>query len=134
MFRRSPSVVVLPGRTETQYVTREVHEHRAPTDESVKLLREMEQAADAKRIAVMKLEGNEFKGLVEVIQHMVDHRTEAVAVFDLNGKRLTARADVDDFTGPATELLLKLRDAVARELANEVLIEFTRRLPKGMPR
>ena len=46
MFDRT---VIVPGRTQTEYVTREVHEHRAPTDASVKLLREMEQKAGFKR-------------------------------------------------------------------------------------
>lgn len=127
---KQPVAVLIPGRTETRYVTREVHEHRAPTDESVKLLREMEQAADAKRIASMKLENNAFSGMVELRFHAVDDRTEAVAVFDLNGKRLTAKADADRTENSKTEVMLKLRDAVALTVASEMLIEFTRRLPK----
>ena len=48
-------IILAPGRTRTEYVTREVHEHRAPTDESVKLLREMEQKARDQVIeAIMK--------------------------------------------------------------------------------
>lgn len=127
MFRRQPIVLT---QQRTEYVTREVHEHRAPTDESVKLLREMEQAADARRIASMRLESNAFKGMVEVMRHMRDQRTEAVAIFDLNGSRLTAKADIDELSGPTAELMVKLRDAVALQVANVVMAEFTARLPK----
>lgn len=125
-----PNIVVVPGRTVTQYVTREVHEHRAPTDESVKLLREMEQAAEAKRIAGMRLEGNEFHGMVEVNHHCADYRTEAVAIFDLNGKRCTARAQADGLQRIDEALMVKLRDETAKVIAGVMLLEFARRLPK----
>lgn len=86
-------------RPRTEYVTKTVNvtEQRAPTDESVKLLREMEAAADAKRIAALKLEGNAFKGHIEVwTEPAQGYMIFAGAVFDINGKRCTAKASVDE--------------------------------------
>lgn len=134
MFNKT---VVLPTRTDTRFVTREVHEHRAPTDESVKLLREMEQASEAKRIACMRLDGNELRGLIEVSQYAEDYRTVMRVVFDLNGKRLVAEAEASGLTGPTEDLAAKLRDVVALKIANEILINFSANIPKrlrGLPK
>jgi len=113
--------------TRTEYVTREVNvtEKRAPTDESVKLLREMEQAADAKRIAAMKLEGNAFKGHIEVWQEPSQgYMIFAGAVFDINGKRCTAKASVDEAKPDGwhkIELMQALHAEIAKVVAAEVL-------------
>jgi hypothetical protein len=125
MFNRT---VILPMRTETRYVTQEVHEHRAPTDKSVALLKEMEAAADAKRIASLSIPGNEINGLVQVHEDCADQSRTAQAIIDLNGKRLICSATIywhdDD-----TDLVTKLRDEVARKVANEVLHRALAEMP-----
>lgn len=126
----APIIVLSSPAPATQFVTREVHEHRAPTDASVQLLREMEQAAEAKRIAGMRLENNNFKGVVEVFRRVEDFSTVAAARFDLNGKRLTAQIHDDGFADATPELMVKLRDEMARVIASEVLGELTRRMPR----
>jgi hypothetical protein len=50
------TLILSAGRHDS-YQRTEVHEHRAPTDASVKLLREMEQAALDKIMATVRLEG-----------------------------------------------------------------------------
>lgn len=112
-------------RPRTEYVTREVHEHRAPTDESVKLLREMEAAADAKRIASFKLEGNSMTGAIEVWHEPHQgYSLFARAVFDVNGKRCTARAQIDEMKSDGfhkIELMQALHAEIAKAVASEVL-------------
>ena len=114
-------------RPRTEYVTREVNitEKRAPTDESVKLLREMEQAADAKRIAAMKLEGNSFNGCIEVWQEPAQgYMIFARAAFDINGKRCVAKASVDEAKPDGwhkVELMQALHTEIAKAVASEVL-------------
>lgn len=114
-------------RPRTEYVTREVnvHEHRAPTDESVKILREMQDAADKARIASFELEGNAFTGHVDVVRDSAQaYRVRARAVFDLNGKRLAAVTSVDD-VGPEAkeELMRRLHAEIAKVVAAEILGE-----------
>ena len=122
MFDR---LVVLPGKTRTEYVTREVHEHRAPTDESVKLLREMEAAADAKRIASFKLDANNLKGVIEVWHEQHNYRVCARAVFDINGSRHTATADIQPSSDGfhKVELMQALHAKIAETVASIVLGE-----------
>lgn len=117
-----PQIVVLPGESRAEYVTRNVHVHRAPTDESVRLLKEMEQAARDKVDHSIRLEGNGFECVVEIMLDNMSDQRIARAVFVLNGKRMDAEARVsrrDD--NPAT-LAGALRDAVAQRLAAEILM------------
>jgi hypothetical protein len=133
MFGRNPTVVYMPGPSHggrTEYITRQVHEHRAPTDESVKLLREMEQAAEAKRIAGMRLDPNTFGGVVEVMKRGDDYSTEAHARFEINGRRLNAKAEVSGLIEPTEELMIKLRDEMARVIASAMLGEMLKRMPR----
>ena len=112
------------GQTRTQYVTKEVHEHRAPTDESVKLLREMEAASEAKRIESLKLTCNGFTAHVEVFRDFaLGYQTKARAVFDLNGVRMQAEAAVDDGPNAKRELAEALRAAISEQIANAIIAQ-----------
>jgi hypothetical protein len=128
MFRR-PLVVVAP-RAETKYVTRQVHEHRAPTDESVALLKEFEDAADKRRIETLHLVDNAFHGTIHVAELAFSGTIKARLIFDLNGHRITVEAETASFARSDAEqqkkLLLDLRDKAAERIAAEVLIELTR--------
>jgi hypothetical protein len=115
----------VPGRNETQYVTRGVHEHRAPTDESVKLLTELEKAADKRRIKTLELSNNLFSGKLMIEYQHYSGDTVARCVFDLNGKRITV--DAQSYLGAGGDrmkLLLDLRDKVAARIASEMLTQF----------
>lgn len=121
---RLPMTVNINAPTRTEYVTRTVHEHRAPTDESVRLLKEMEEAARQKVLSSIRLDRNEFKC---VIQFMLDNMSMdrvAHVMLDLNGKKIdeVVKASVRQ-TGPdgAVEFANVIRDRVAARLAQEVL-------------
>ena len=89
---KQPNIVVVPvpGETRTEYVTREVHEHRAPTDASVKLLREMEQAAEAKVIDAVRVGNTSFECVVRRERDEMNDQVLFRAVFKLNGRQETA--------------------------------------------
>lgn len=65
----------------------ETHEHRAPTDESIKLLVEFEEKARARVIDAYVTKSNDLHGAV--IRERCPERDEIVFIyrFDLNGKR-----------------------------------------------
>lgn len=95
-------------------------EKRAPTDESVRLLMEMEAAAAAKVLSAVRVENTAFQG---VLHHMEDHLTgirKFRCVFKLNGKQMTAsyECDREDFTREVAAV--GIRDAIAREVANAI--------------
>lgn len=113
-----------------QVARHEHHEHRAPTDESVRLLSEMEKAAESKRIASLQMPGNGFHGVVQVMYAASSNAVIAEAVFDLNGRRFTVAetASVHETRKDRYALLKKLHAAVAEKVASEMLIEMTKGL------
>ena len=102
-------------------------EQRAPTDESVKLLREMEAAAKASIVETMSVGGNGFEGVIHIMrQHDMYGTTEARCVFSLNGRKLTSEASVKDWeSNPVAaargELIKRLMDETAKKIAIEIL-------------
>lgn len=123
MFRKKPAVIDVHMPTRTEYVTREVHEHRAPTDDSVRLLREMEDKARQQVEQSINVGGNDFECVVNIEVESMSMDTVAVALFRLNGKQMRSKARVEgwqqkDDVLPLTE---RLRDAVAKTIATEIV-------------
>lgn len=122
MLRRKPTVINVNTPSRTEYVTREVHEHRAPTDASVALLKEMEQAARDKITESIAISGNGFECVVHLMLDLASDAKIAKAVFKLNGKAMTAEAAVQMRDGDNPTLVAeRLRDAVAKRIATEVI-------------
>lgn len=117
-------LVIIEQPTRTEYVTREVHEHRAPTDQSVALLREMESAAKDEVIKAIHVGNTVFDCVVHTWRDDLSDSTKYRAIFSLNGKKLSADAEMPRGrhrpVKPTDEFEL-LREAVAREIAAEVL-------------
>jgi hypothetical protein len=121
MFRRQPAIINVHQPTRTEYVTRTVVEKRAPTDESVRLLAEMEQAARDRIVQSIRVNTNEVSCQILVFNE--PHSTDFIAraVLDINGQRVTAdvRLNPDD----QSNFMKTLRDAVASEIATKVLTD-----------
>lgn len=95
MFDRT---VINEGDTHT-YVT----EKRAPTDESIRLLREMENKAKEEVIKSISLPSNEFSGVVHLIRDHLSCQTNVVVLFKLNGKDHKVPISLDDFKDDSLE-------------------------------
>lgn len=110
-------------RTERVYERREIHEHRAPTDESVRLLKEMEEKAAKKVIKALTIQSNEWHCVVQAEVSHMDALRIMRAVFDINGKRMVAEVNQPEWKDDpqSRDLVTALRDEVARKIANEVL-------------
>jgi hypothetical protein len=108
-----------------------VTEKRAPTDESVRLLAEMEAAAQAKVKAAIRVTDTRFECVVHVSNDFMNDQTLLAAVFSLNGHRLEARTHIrNDRTENGIEKLVK---EVATVIACEILRGcMTRDLIKGL--
>lgn len=97
-----------------------VTEKRAPTDQSVRLLREMETAAKAEVIKAIAVNDNQFSG---VIHHMQDYLTgmhRLRFIYSVNGKKITTDYSAETVATP-DKWIPGLIDAVARDLAAEIL-------------
>lgn len=122
MFNRRPTIIQVNQPQRAEYVTREVHEHRAPTDQSVALLKEMEKAAAAKLISAVHVGDTAFECIIHKFRDNLSDRTVVCAVFSLNGKKMKAEhsyrpQDPSDDVKAATGL----RDEVAKIIATEMI-------------
>lgn len=124
---RPPDIVFVPSPARTEYVTRtvNVHEHRAPTDESVKLLREMEAKAEAEVLKAVSVESNGFTCVVHQSLDVMSDKVRWRAIFKLNGKPMTANTESDPrherHMQDRLDQFAKLRDEMAKVIATEVL-------------
>lgn len=72
-------------RHATEYVTQNIHEHRAPTDESVRLLKELENKAIDKLLHVVELKNNVFNATWFIGLDHISLYNKVYCIFKLNG-------------------------------------------------
>lgn len=118
-----------PQRTQTQFVTREVHEHRAPTDESVKLLREMEQKARDQITKSIRLESNNLKA--NIYQYLDPLSMDKVyrIVADINGKRVESEIRTPEYLNFDEQVAL-IHKGISDMVANHILLDVSSTLVK----
>lgn len=122
-----PIVIVTPAETRTEYVTKtvNVHEHRAPTDKSIELLREMEQKARDQVDQSVRVTDNGFECVVHQIQDAYNDQLITRALFSLNGKKMRAEVKTDRHNRTDIDaMFVKLRDEIAKTIANESMASF----------
>lgn len=101
-----------------------VTEKRAPTDESVKLLREMEVSAKDNVHRSVRLSENGFECMIQIYVEPHLARTMLVARFQLNGKAMEAEVEIADIWNKKPnpqEVAQKVIDAIAKKIASECL-------------
>ena len=111
-----------------------VHEHRAPTDDSVRLLLEMQTAAEKARIGAFDLPNNVFGGRIEVMRDHATGALRAAVIFDLNGQRFVVKTEIvsDSDRRTVDGVLTDLRDRMAHTIATQMLASlFSATLPNG---
>lgn len=124
MRRPTEIHVHMPARTEYVTQTVKIEERRAPTDESVRLLKEFEEKAREKIESSINVGGNGFECTIITERDVLSMDVVAAALFKLNGISLKATARIKDFDlkkkGPG-DFAIALRDEVAKVIANELL-------------
>ena len=116
------SIVVIPQQTRTEYVTRTIHEHRAPTDESVRLLKEFEEKAVQKIVKSVHIADTALECVVHTALDCMNDCTRLMAVFSLNGQKETAEVKYRPRHGQSeTDGAILLRDEVAKIIANKMI-------------
>jgi hypothetical protein len=106
--------------TERVHESVTVHEHRAPTDQSVRLLREMEQAARDQVVQAIRLENSPIDCVVHAQDNAMTGDRDFYAFVRINGRRLEVRKS---FLMPTTpeDVAAGLLAAVSERIASEVL-------------
>lgn len=117
MFNRITTIAREPSSIEFHSV---VHEHRAPTDASVRLLREMVANARAEVVEAVAVTDNTFNCVVHRYKDFLSDTLVLVAIWSLNGRKQKT-----DYVAPsgvdARSMALGLRDKMAVDIANYVL-------------
>lgn len=115
----------------TEYITKEVHEYRAPTDESVKLLREMEQKAKNEVVKSIQLESNYLNANVYLSLDPMSFNNMFRVVFDINGHSYVS--DIAIPTHAPTEVIVqKLHRGISDVIAQKILEDVSLTVSKLM--
>src|SRR5580692_10096358 len=86
---------IFPGIFKDHPQTVNVVEKRAPTDDSVRLLREMEQKAREAVIAAISLNSNGFKGTILIETRPWECADVATILYEFNGKKERCEVRLD---------------------------------------
>jgi hypothetical protein len=104
-----------------QHITVTSTEKRAPTDESVRLLVEMEAAARAKVIQSIRLENTPVDCVIHVGQDYAQAKCMVMAAVMVNGKRLEVQRDFDLFSADQEKIATTMLTAISERIAIELL-------------
>lgn len=119
---------------DTEFVTKEVHEHRAPTDESVKILREMETAAQEKVLEAIRLENSAMDGVLHVMKQPLSGDYLFKFIFSINGKKMTTDYTVHEWDFQKNDyawvqgLITKVGETIAYEILRKPFAETVGKL------
>jgi hypothetical protein len=127
-------------RQVTEHVTKNVNitEHRAPTDESVRLLKELEEKAQQKIIDSIRVADTNFECVVHCLDDFKNSQYILFAKFSMNGHAMETNVKIDRYKFKEEEFRYKaweaLRKAVADQISNLLLTAFSAatHFPKGL--
>lgn len=107
---------LLPSRMTVESKTT-VEERRAPTDESVRLLREMEAAAERKLLAIVRLAQNELTATAHIFDDKLASEKRIVIRFGLNGEQYETTVTLPA-SGGVEACAAAIRDGLTKTLAS----------------
>lgn len=106
----------------------EINEKRAPTDESVRLLREMEEAAEKNVLCRGKLDDNSLMDARWVIFHnSLDDKVEGRVRFKLNGREFLIDVPISGnlsirHTGPPREFVMAVHQKIIEKVSEHLTL------------
>lgn len=122
--------IIINNPTRTEYVTREVHEHRAPTDKSIELLRDMEKQALDNFISRYDVTSNCINGSVFLFRNPIYNKIEWHVKFEINGEIINIEGKLQDMQFCLdnenirnNKILTLFYEEVSKELAMKLTID-----------
>ncbi len=130
MFDRT--VISMPSSPSMARVV--VHEHKAPTDASVKLLTEMEAAARDRLLASYELANNHFEATIHVFSDDLSAQRRVTCLYKMNGTRFRTEFTVKEYDVDPETLLPRIHAELAADIARIVLAPHLRQIyGRGIP-
>lgn len=122
------TTIIQPVRDQHHHHRTDVHEHRAPTDDSVKLLKEMESAALDKLLGSVKLENCPVSGVVHMMQDHFNLEYKYIIEYKIGSRTERVNVTMDIHSGDSIhqaqeKTFIKLRDELAKDIANNIISE-----------
>ena len=120
-YKSSWSPVVYESRTTT------VTEKRAPTDQSVNLLKEMEAAARQKIVNSVRVDNTEFKCVIHSYENYIAGTNRFMVIFKLNGKQTDLEIETSTLkTREETSEIIwqKVSESIANQIGRELNKSF----------
>lgn len=107
--------------TSQSHITKTVHEHRAPTDDSIRLATELREKVLNEIVHELSPMSNVLR-TTNIIKtsYSCDKPTEFIVGFNINGENYSARASV-----PKHSLVLDNPQEVLKKLADQISNEIT---------
>lgn len=115
-------------RTTTVNVT----ENKAPTAESVRLLREMEKAAQDQLVHVTSVKDTNISAIIHTHKSHLSDTQKFRVIYSFNGKKLTTDYECDDRVN-GNVFIHGLIDALAKDIALHILQKPFSEMMKSHP-
>lgn len=93
-----------------------VVENRAPTDESVRLLKEMEAKAREQVVESMRLTNNTVEAVIHRYDDYMTTRTKFCIHYSINGNKREVRCHVEEYKSTIQDKLDAIWTAVAEDM------------------
>ena len=96
MFNKSTTFIFADAPVQTNTT---IHEHRAPTDESIKLFKEMQDKAFTSVISNIEVETNIFTGKIVCFNrnYYNGYDYQLIFIFNLGNERFEIKENIDEF-------------------------------------
>lgn len=106
-------------------VHKTIEEKRAPTDESVKLLREMEKKARDEVIKSVSVAGNDFKCVVHFMYDALSDADRFRTIYEVNGKKRSVNTECFRYLNESTseKMVSQIITDVANDLSIQILMD-----------
>lgn len=100
----------------------EITEKRAPTDESVRLLKEMESEAKNKVIEAIVVNNTEFECAVHKLVDPINDRELYRFIYTMNGKKSSVDIAIKNWPEKTViDKMMYARDELAKDIANKMI-------------
>ena len=121
MFGKKETHIFVSQPSVTEYVTQTVKHERAPTDESVWLLKELEESAQNKVLQSIRIEDNEFNCVVHLQYDILNFQVVGKVIYTLNGNKHIVNVYVPKDKATPEVFANKVIEEVSKAIACEVL-------------
>lgn len=110
-----------------------IREHRAPTDESIKILREMETAAKQEIIKSIQVKDTLVDGVLHMSLDPLSCKRRFKFIYSINGRKMTTDFSIDDYEYETSkDWIGKLVETVSYDISREIMMKpFTEMFKKG---